>query len=384
MPKKKRVLVVVNTIAPYTSALYSRVAERNNVELLVLYCSQTHRNRPISWQYAAGSHPRRILGGIHAYVRGSSRDPIHVNPSVIFTIKKNKPDVVVAHGYSDITNLLSILVCRINRTPFILEVDGADLERHSFLVRTVVQSVVRSSSAFIAASQSARDFLLHYRAPADSIVTIPCVTNLSVVNGLSRRIRDLRELPNSNGRGSEPSKSLLFVGRLIEEKGVLDLLQAFREIREEYLQLRLVILGRGPLASRIERDFGADFGKSLVLLDYVSDQDLVELYSSSDALILPSHREPYGIVAMEAFVCGIPVVVTDRCGCSSALPRSPWVFRSRSGDIHSLSESIRTALKMSPSKRSLNDPEILKVIAENSYDKMAQDFEDSVFRVTSA
>jgi len=384
MPKK-RVLVVINTVTPYTSQLYSRVAERNNIDLMVLYCSKGHRNRPVDWQNACGTHSRKILPGLHLCIRGGSRDPIHINPSIASELKQFQPDVVVVHGYSDLTNLISLLVCRISGTPSVLEVDGGDYERHSRITRILVRSVVRSCSGFIAASQGARDFLCRYDAPLASVTIIPCTTNLSEYHDLSMEIRGKRDDFRRAKRGSESRpRSLLYVGRLVEEKGVLDLLQAFREIREEYRHLRLVILGRGPLAPRVRRDCGVDFGENVIHLDHVSDHDLVELYSTSDVLVLPSHREPYGIVAMEAFVCGIPVIITDRCGCSSALPRSPWVIRSRAGDIPNLCESIRSALEMTSSDRSLDDPEILKVLWENSSDKMAHDFEDSIFRLTSA
>jgi colanic acid/amylovoran biosynthesis glycosyltransferase len=92
----------------------------------------------------------------------------------------------------------------------------------------------------------------------------------------------------------------LFAGRLSPEKGVETLAAAFDDLPD----VRLVVAGEGPMRSRLERVPGAE------LLGVLSSDELAAQYDRADVLVVPSLREGFGVVALEAMAHGVPVVAS--------------------------------------------------------------------------
>ena len=97
---------------------------------------------------------------------------------------------------------------------------------------------------------------------------------------------------------------VLFVGDLIEDKGVGDLLAARSLLADRELDFRLHFAGGGPLEKEILAMDGCE------LLGTLSPQELVHWYRAADLLVLPSHSEGSPLVVMEALSCGTPVLAT--------------------------------------------------------------------------
>ena len=106
---------------------------------------------------------------------------------------------------------------------------------------------------------------------------------------------------------------MLFAGRLVEAKGVPDLLAA-RE-RLGAAALPLVVAGTGPLEPLLRDRTGVH------ALGFRNRDELVELYALADRTVVPSRDEPWGVVVNEALACGSPVVVSDAVGAARDLVR---------------------------------------------------------------
>jgi glycosyltransferase involved in cell wall biosynthesis len=103
-------------------------------------------------------------------------------------------------------------------------------------------------------------------------------------------------------------KIVLCVCRLVEQKGLVYLIEAMHKIDAAF-----VLLGRGPLEKELLR-YAAAHGvaeKVFLYTEKVSDRELVDLYRSCDVFVLPSLYEPFGMVIVEAMACGKPVIGTD-------------------------------------------------------------------------
>jgi glycosyltransferase involved in cell wall biosynthesis len=125
-------------------------------------------------------------------------------------------------------------------------------------------------------------------------------------------------LPETVGEPDDPPH-ILFVGRLSEEKGIAELLEATSDVRR-------VVVGDGQLRDRVPDAVG-----------FVSPNDLGRYYERAAVVVCPSRREGYGVVAREAMAHGRPVVATNVGGLVDAVedgvtgllvhPRDPSALR---------------------------------------------------------
>lgn len=108
----------------------------------------------------------------------------------------------------------------------------------------------------------------------------------------------------------------LYVGRLAPEKNLDRLLSAFGRFRAVQSAAELRLVGDGPLRDRLGDREGVTFVGGL------NQDQLASEYLAATALILPSLREPWGLVVNEALAYGCPVLVSDQCGCVPELVRT--------------------------------------------------------------
>jgi len=110
------------------------------------------------------------------------------------------------------------------------------------------------------------------------------------------------------------SSDVIFTGRLIKEKNVDLLLRALVPVREEVPDLRALIVGDGPERPALER-LARDLGLPVTFAGFLPRyDDVIAAMKASRVFVLPSTREGFGIAALEAMACGLPVVTVDHPG----------------------------------------------------------------------
>ncbi len=115
----------------------------------------------------------------------------------------------------------------------------------------------------------------------------------------------------------EDAVVICIIGRLVEEKGYLELFQAFSDIIEEYKNVWLVIIGpeEPEKADRISADTYKKYGIDTRTVYLGTRDDIAEILSCIDIYTLPSWREGFPRSAIEAAAMGLPIVTTDIRGC---------------------------------------------------------------------
>lgn len=149
---------------------------------------------------------------------------------------------------------------------------------------------------------------------------------------------------------SEENKDfILFVGSLIERKGVVELANACSQI-----DLNLKMVGTGPLKPEL-KDFDIE------LLGRVSEDELLELYHDCAYFALPSRKEGFGLVWAEALACGKPVLATET-GMGAEIPESCGKTISRNYNVEELKTGIEDLME-----NNYNSSEI-REFAESNFD----------------
>jgi glycosyltransferase involved in cell wall biosynthesis len=169
-------------------------------------------------------------------------------------------------------------------------------------LRGFVRWALRISDAVVAiSSYTAREIARFAKVPVQVIpYTLPFVEDESKTRA-------------ARGTGLR----VLFVGRLVERKGVTHLIEAVRRLPAE-LHGRLVVIGDGPERAALEAQArAAGMADRVEIRGRVSDAELRAAYAASDALVLPSivdargDTEGLGVVLLEAMSYGVPVVASD-------------------------------------------------------------------------
>jgi glycosyltransferase involved in cell wall biosynthesis len=137
------------------------------------------------------------------------------------------------------------------------------------------------------------------------------------------------------------------VGRFAPEKNLLLLLQAYRGYRRAHPDgWGLVMVGDGPQRDELRRAAESEGLTGVVWPGYKQFDELPLYYAFAGCFILPSIMEPWGLVVNEAMACGVPVIVSSRCGCAADLvqdARNGFLFEpAESGQLGRLMLSMAT------------------------------------------
>ncbi len=170
---------------------------------------------------------------------------------------------------------------------------------------------------------------------------------------------------------SQGSGQILFIGRLVPQKGIAVLLQAFKAVLGRYPESKLVIAGDGELElflKRTTRYLGIPHRVSFV--NWQTGEALVDLYRQSEFVVIPSYYEPFGIVALEAMACGCPVIASRTGGLAEIITDGVNGYLVSVGDYLQLAQRMVNLLQDKPRRESMGQA-ARKRAAEFSWQKTA-------------
>ena len=175
--------------------------------------------------------------------------------------------------------------------------------------------------------------------PFDKINVIPNGINLNNFNGIERDYDFRRQYAADN------EKIILYLGRLVYEKGIQHLISAMPKILDGYHDSKLVIAGKGgmldDLKAQVSR-MGID--NKVYFTGYLNSKQVQKMYKCADVAVFPSTYEPFGIVALEAMLAGVPTVVSDVGGLNEIVEHGVTGMKSYVGNPNSIADSILALL----------------------------------------
>ncbi len=141
---------------------------------------------------------------------------------------------------------------------------------------------------------------------------------------------------------------LLFVGRLVAEKDLGDLVEASLALRKKGYDFQLAFAGDGPYRETLEKNFPKDH-----FFGFISGKPLAELYASSDLFVFPSTTETFGNVVLEAFASGLPVVAVAQGGSADLVDHGKNGYLGRPRDPKDLEKWMQKCLDSAALRKKL-------------------------------
>lgn len=171
--------------------------------------------------------------------------------------------------------------------------------------------------------------------------------------------------------GIDERPVVLGVCKWVDRENPLELLEAFIKLNNPGLQL--VMIGDGPLRSRLEGLQKANPHLSIVFPGYVPYRQLPAWYALAKVFVHPARHEPWGVSVHEAIASGCMVVASSRVGSAYDLIREGSNgYQYPSGDVNALSHCMKLALQLSPGKAEETNHEVL---SHWHYAAMAMEFD---------
>lgn len=169
---------------------------------------------------------------------------------------------------------------------------------------------------------------------------------------------------------------IVYVGRVSREKNLDELIEPMRRLP----RARLAIVGSGPHRERLEREFA---GTRTVFTGYLSGADLAAAYASADVFAFPSQSETLGLVALESFASGVPVVGARAGGIPFVIDDGVTGRLVEPGDADDLTERLRELTEDPQLRRRMGEAarqEALRHSWRASTEKLVEFYELAVAR----
>ena len=175
--------------------------------------------------------------------------------------------------------------------------------------------------------------------PFDKINVIPNGINLTNFNGIERDYEFRRQYALDN------EKIILYMGRLVYEKGIQHLIAAMPKILDNYHDAKLIIAGKGGMIDELKAQVEyMGISNKVYFTGYLDAKQVQKMYKCADVAVFPSTYEPFGIVALEAMLAGVPTVVSDVGGLNEIVEHGVTGMKSYAGNSNSIADSILTLL----------------------------------------
>ena len=315
MSGRRRVLILHNGISPYKIVLFNELyAICNDIE--VLFIAETERNR--QWHIDTGelSFPHRIM------FKGVLDD---VNPLVlaIRTWKElnfSNPEVLILGGYSYTAYWAGFFWARFHRKKIILWSSSTrDDHPRTFTKEAIKSYMVKRCHAFNVYGSKSKEYIASLGANKNAIL----ITGNTTDNSFYRRETEKARLQKNvlYQQFSIPYHNFIFIGRFAEEKNLTRLLDAYRDLQASNPNWGLILVGDGPQKTEIV-DYIKTLGlRNVFMPGFIQKENIPKYMAVSDVLVLPSVSEPWGLVVNEAMASGLPVLVSNRCGCCANIVR---------------------------------------------------------------
>lgn len=365
-------------MAPYRFPLFEEISKLKNIDLTVYFMSKSAKNR--RWKKLPKlGFKYKILPKLEFSYFGKDLLAYIVNYTFPYLFLKNKYDVVISAGWLDFASQMAFFLSKLTKTKFIIwsesTINEPSIQRK--LTLPFVKYLVGKSDACVAIGTRSKEYLKLLGANENKIVKAYSTVDINHFDKGSRLSTDEKN-KLKNGLNIKTNKVILYVGQMIERKGLIDLVKAFKLIVKSDRDVTLLMVGYGPLKNKLIEACNKNNLKNVIFVDHVEVDEMPHYYAISDIFVLPSHEETWGLVINEAMACGLPIITTNKVGSGPDLVingYNGYIVKSRSPKqiaLHLLKILKNTKVRISMSRNSK------RLIEKFTPKKAALEFEKAI------
>jgi glycosyltransferase involved in cell wall biosynthesis len=290
------------------------------------------------------------------------------------SLENGTNDIVHLHGHLFYSTTLGALHKRLHGAPTIMTFHGdyramTPASRWMKRFRDITQGplILGALDGMIALTRFDKARLMSMGMDGSKIDIIPNGVDLDVFrpvgNEITEEFRERYEVPSE-------APVILFLGKLVEQKGFLDLLQAMPGVLREVPDAHLLILGEGQEQSRgLELVKGHGYQDSVTFAGRLCCDDLVAAYNTAQVVTLPSLSEGMPLVILEAAASGKPVVASSVSGIPEFVEDGRTGFLVPPSDPSALAGSLATII---------NDDTLARHAGRRALEKAREEFDLAV------
>jgi 1,2-diacylglycerol 3-alpha-glucosyltransferase len=351
---KRRLLILSEIIAPYRIPVFNALSQKEGIDLRVVFLAETDRQLR-QWRVYKDElrFSYEVLPSWRFRYAGKT---ILLNWRVRLALERFAPDAIICGGYNYYASWEALSWSRRNQVDFILwsESNQYDARSGRRWVESLKARFVARCDRFVVPGKSSLDYLELLGVAREKVFTAPNAVDNdwfeSEADAAGARAAEIRK------RLGLPERFILFVGRLVAEKGIFDLLEAYGRLKDDVKSLvDLVFAGDGGGRRDLERRAKKIGPGRICITGFAQREELAAMYALADVFVLPTHSDPWGLVVNEAMACGLPVIVTDVAGCAADLVENGWNgFSVPTGDPERLFQAIDAILRDAELRRQMS------------------------------
>lgn len=285
-------------------------------------------------------------------------------------------DVIHLHNFRSYQNKIVHYYAKKYGVPYILQAHGdipVTIEKHSLkkLFDLVWgKKILFDATKVVALNETEKEDYKKMDVDEDKIEIIPNGIDLSEYNNLPENGRFRKKFGIK-----DEEKIFLYLGRIHQIKGIDLLINTFADLTKKLDDLRLVIVGQddGYLATVMKQIDDLNIGNRVLVTGPLYGNNKLEAYVDADVYVLPSRYETFPLTVLEACACGVPVIVTNKCGIADSVEKFGYVVEY---DKSQLTDAILDLLGRDEIQLGLGEKGKKLMKDEFNWDKIVKKFEN--------
>ncbi len=320
---KRRLVILTEIIAPYRIPVFNTLAQGSEIDLHVIFLAESDPKLrdwlvykdEIRFSYQVLPSWRREFAGHN----------LLLNRGLKKGLQRAAPDAILCGGYNYLASWQGLRWARQRRVPFILWAESTerDIRSRNRVIKFLKRIFIKHCSAFVVPGKSSMQYVVNYGVLEKDIFTAPNAVDTELFAQRAEAVR--QEAASHRQALGLPPRFFLFVGRLVREKGVFDLLEAYGKLTSELRTLvSLVLVGEGTAREELVGRAVQIAPGQVRCAGFVHRDQLASYYALAESFVFPSHSDTWGLVVNEAMACGLPIISSAAAGCAADLVQDHW------------------------------------------------------------